>query len=381
MSLNLFANSQFHGDRIGQHPRPAARCQTHPRRTSFLKIPANPEFYNYSVHRWAPLEALPDSRYSRPVGCSRTSPVKREMKLRSFSKLELQVEGTARRRADRQLLCVPWGRFRRAYEEYPRWQALALWSEVVIQAGSRGESLLSVTIQKHCPAFGPTRSLLHKSQPAGIHLLEWVHTKRFGRAKQQGWLDALIFYGVRHPLSRGAWRYWEVCQTEFSGTRSAPIIGFERWWRAAQQAKFDRHRPCAAIRLAVERYVESEAFRLWLRPLVCSALPLPARVLGEIRRHPTLSLVCGSAHHGSGLTTKEAWRRSLQTGANIHLRSTTQGDGTPNEFLEQVRLHPWYVRIHAFAAHEESQGKRSQPSRCRSFRQWQRDASNYMEPR
>jgi hypothetical protein len=52
---------------------------------------------------------------------------------RRFSKTELKVQGIARRRADDQLLRVPWGRFRSAYEEYPRWHALALW----VQGGRR----------------------------------------------------------------------------------------------------------------------------------------------------------------------------------------------------------------------------------------------------
>jgi hypothetical protein len=53
-----------------------------------------------------------------------------EMKAPRFSSIELKVEGMARRKANHQLLRVPWGRFRGAYDAYPRWQGLALWGEL-----------------------------------------------------------------------------------------------------------------------------------------------------------------------------------------------------------------------------------------------------------
>jgi len=130
-----------------------------------------------------------------------------EMKAPRFSTIELKVEGMARRRANHQLLRVPWGRFSRAYDEYPRWQGLALWGELLAGTGARGQSSVLATINKHCPGLVEGRSRLQQSTPLGLDLLEWVHTQKFDYAKRQGWLDALIFYGVRHPFSRGAWAY------------------------------------------------------------------------------------------------------------------------------------------------------------------------------
>lgn len=43
------------------------------------------------------------------------------------TKLERRVQGIARRRTTKQLMPVPWARFHKAYEEYLRWEALALW--------------------------------------------------------------------------------------------------------------------------------------------------------------------------------------------------------------------------------------------------------------
>ena len=103
-----------------------------------------------------------------------------------FSRIELKVQGTARRKANHQLLCVPWGRFRRAYDEYPRWQALALWGEEVLGTRPPGQSSLLATLNKHCPDFVVGRSRLRQCDPLALNLLEWVHTHRFGYAKQPG---------------------------------------------------------------------------------------------------------------------------------------------------------------------------------------------------
>jgi hypothetical protein len=46
--------------------------------------------------------------------------VKRGMKAPRFSSVELRVQAIASRETNNQLLRVPWGRFRKAYEEYPR---------------------------------------------------------------------------------------------------------------------------------------------------------------------------------------------------------------------------------------------------------------------
>src|SRR6185312_6116058 len=72
--------------------------------------------------------------------------VKDGMKAARFSSVELRVQAIASRAAHSQLLRVPWGRFRRAYDEYHRWQALALWGEAVVGKGTHGHSSLLATL-------------------------------------------------------------------------------------------------------------------------------------------------------------------------------------------------------------------------------------------
>ena len=64
------------------------------------------------------------------------------VKASRFSPAELTARAMAMRRANAQLLHVPWRRFRRAYEEYPHWQCLAPWSRAVIATELRIPSTL-----------------------------------------------------------------------------------------------------------------------------------------------------------------------------------------------------------------------------------------------
>ncbi|PYY03196.1 MAG: hypothetical protein DMG69_32955 [Acidobacteria bacterium] len=177
------------------------------------------------------------------------------MKAPRFSSLELRVQAIARRQANNQLLRVPWSRFRRAYEEYPRWQALALWGEAVSGTEDHAPSSVLATVKKRCPGFLEGSAQPQHSGPLALRLLEWVHTERFGYAKQQGWLDALIFYGVRHPLSRAAWAYWEHFEKEWNRKRPAPLPRFERWWRLTLEWELFDRTDSSLVATAVEGYV------------------------------------------------------------------------------------------------------------------------------
>ena len=160
---------------------------------------------------------------------------------RNFSKSELKVQAIARRRANAQLMRVPWLRFRKAYEEYPRWQALALWVQVVIAAGDSVPTWITDDLAKRCPGFVQHEATSHEPKLMGLHLLEWVHKHEFASAKEEGWLDALTFYGVRHPRSQSAWAYWEHCEEEWSRRSLSSYPNFEEWLAAAAEYRPDRN--------------------------------------------------------------------------------------------------------------------------------------------
>jgi hypothetical protein len=293
-----------------------------------------------------------------------------------FSRIELKVQSMARRKANHQLLRVPWGRFRRAYDEYPRWQALALWSEAVI--GRKGEVPSSVlsTLKKHCPEFvGPQ---LKESQPSARHLLEWVHTKRFGYAKKQCWLDALVFYGVRHPLSRGAWTYWEHCEKEWNRNRPASAPSFEQWWRSAQKWNLSNDTNSLVVARAVQEYLGWETLTLWLRPLFRTNISLPPHVMAELRsRYPEISRGNRVTARKDAGADSELRRRILSWGEEKFLSQARQ-EGWLDVLFEAVGSHPWHARVHAYGAYWVKEWFRSSLLRYPSFRQWEQAAANYI---
>ena len=305
--------------------------------------------------------------------------VKNGMKAPRFSRIELKVRGMARRKANQQLLRVPWGRFRRAYDQYPRWQALALWGEAVLGTGTSGHSSLLATLNEHCPGFIVGRSGLRQCEPLGLNLLEWVHTQRFGYAKNEYWLDALIFYGVRHPLSRGAWEFWEHCDKQWNRKRPASLPSFERWWRSALEWELFEKTDSSAVATAVEGYVRWEALVLWLRPLFSENLNMPSHVLSELKRkYPEISRFNRPPTGEAPQATSSTWHRICSWGKE-HFLSQAREAGWLDNLLEQVRCHPWHVRTHAFAARWTKEWTVSKALPYPSLCQWERAAANYLK--
>jgi len=65
---------------------------------------------------------------------------------------------------------------------------------------------------------------------AGIRAcFQWVHNQAFGFAKEEGWLDALVFYGFETPAPRDT-DVWEHCESgmeEKTASIGSGICGVE----------------------------------------------------------------------------------------------------------------------------------------------------------
>ncbi len=304
---------------------------------------------------------------------------KHGMKAPRFSPAELKVRAIASRRANQQLLRVPWRRFRRAYEEYPRWQAFALWSRAVIATEGHASTGLVKTLRARCPGFIEDEASSQEPGLLAFHLLEWIHNRRFGYAKRQGWLDALTFYGVRHPLSQGAWAYWEHCENEWDVKRPTSLPTFDKWWRAALQWELCDNTSCSAVARAVQKYLDWEALVLWLRPLFDTSLTLPRHVLSELeRRCPGICKFDGSGACETRQARSSIWHRVMKWGKD-HCLSQAREEGWLDSLLEQVRSHPRHVRMRAYAAHWTKEWSRSRALPYPSFHQWEQAAERYVK--
>jgi len=152
---------------------------------------------------------------------------------------EGKLQELARRQAARQLLMVSPNQFSQAREQYLRWEAFSLWVRAVVEAEGRVPALVNRALQQRCPAF-----LEHERRCREVHprqaaplpllLLEWIHDRMFIQAEREGWLDALIFFSVRHPYSVRIWAYWEQCEKEWRRKHLSRYPTFDEWRLAAE---------------------------------------------------------------------------------------------------------------------------------------------------
>ena len=307
---------------------------------------------------------------------------KHGMKARRFSHSELKVRAIADRRANKQLMRVPWDRFHRAYEGYLRWEALALWVRTIVGAEDGVPSLLAATLKKRCPGFIKNEALLNEPRLLGFRFHEWIHNHIFGFARREGWLDAIIFYAVRDLRSQSTWAYWEHCEREWHRKRPASYPNFEEWLRLARNYNLHQQRSLAKLADAVERYVEWKIFDCWLDPLLRAKIELPRRIVAELERSCPGFLEVSSSVFMRGRAGEQAkTQRLLMTWIEDHFFSGPKREGWFDIILRQARTHPQCARIAQYSKQWNKTWSQNPTVIYPSFAQWRRAAENYVEDR
>jgi len=296
-----------------------------------------------------------------------------------FSKLERRVGHIASRRASRQLMQVPWDRFHKGYEEYIRWQAFALWARAVVESEGCAPSWLKAILRKHCPGFVEETVRSRKPELLGLQLLPWVHNQVFGFAKEEGWLDALVFYGFRDTRAQGYWTYWEHCESEWKKRQPASVPSFAEWRRSALNSKLQGDVSFAMVRKAVEKYIDFEAIAYWLRPLlVAPTIQLPANVILELgQESPGLLEFVSREVSAANEGKSGSWQRLFSWGKD-HVLTRAKSEGWLDRVLPQTEIHPRHVRLAKFSALCCKSWLENPELRYPSLRQWQRDAEGYV---
>lgn len=301
------------------------------------------------------------------------------MKAAKFTKLERKVRDLATRRARRQLMQVPWGRFHKAYEDYIRWQAFVLWVRAVVECEGCTPSLLEAILRKRCPGFMEKGARSNKPELLGLQLLPWVHNQAFGVAKEEGWLDALVFYGFRDARSQGSWEYWEHCESQWKKRRPTSFPTFAEWRRSVLDWKLRGDVKCAVVTKAVEKYIDFEAVVYWLRPLFQTAkIQLPAHVAVELGQECPGLLEFVKAHASGTYGDKSrSWQRLFNWGKD-HVLSHAKKEGWLDYALRQVHIHPLHVRMVDYTAVWCKSRRANTAVPYPSLRQWRRDAEGYV---
>ena len=302
-----------------------------------------------------------------------------QMKTAKFTKLERRVGHIASQRARRQLMQVPWDRFHKAYKEYVRWQAFVLWARAVAELDGCAPSWLEAILRKRCPGFTEEAARSNKTELLGLQLLPWVHDQVFGFAKEEGWLDALVFYGFRDIRSQGYWAYWEHCETEWRKRRPASVPTLVQWRRSALSWRLQGDVSCAVVAKAVEKFIDFEVLVYWLRRLFMGAkVQLPPHVALELRQEsPGLLEFVHRETSGAYEDKSRSWRRLFNWGED-HVLSHAKTEGWLEWVLPQAHIHPRHVRMANYAALccKSRLGNTAPP--YPSLRQWQTDMEGYV---
>jgi hypothetical protein len=300
------------------------------------------------------------------------------MKPSKFTKLERRVGDIASRQARRELMQVPWDRFHKAYEEYIRWQAFVLWARAVVELEGCAPSWLEAILRKCCPGFTEEAARSNKPGLLGVQLLPWVHNQAFWFAKEEGWLNALVFYGFRDIRSQGYWAYWEHCDSEWEKRRPASIPTFAQWRRSALKWKL-HDVSCAAVAKGVEKFIDFEALVYWLRPLYRGAkVQLPPHVALELRQEsPSLLEFVHREASGACEDKSRSWQQLFNWG-KTHVLSQAKKEGWLDCVLGQAGIHPRHVLLVDYARLWCRSRTEYPPSPHPPFDEWRRNAESYV---
>lgn len=295
-----------------------------------------------------------------------------------FSTLEQDLQASASRQAKEQLVRVPWKRFRFAYESYPEWHALSLWSRIVLTSGQHAIPQALKALRKRCPKFLATGVMITEPNLLGFRLLEWVHSTVFGYAKREGWLDALTFYGVRHARSEAYWALWERCENEWSKAALRSVPSFEQWKSLALEATIGETVSYSKASRAVERFIDLEATVLWVQPLLASGAKLPNRVARDLK-----SRLRSSNHRARRVSadaakrTPENWRLLIRVAKQDALQFGTT-NACRATLIRWVRSHPRHDRLNIYGKKWSCEQPQKSTRHYPSFRLWQFGAEHYV---
>jgi hypothetical protein len=258
-------------------------------------------------------------------------------------------------------------------------QAFTLWARAVVESEGCAPYWLKAILRKRCPGFAKEVDRSSKPELLGLKLLPWVHNQSFGFVKEEGWLDALVFYGFRDIRAQAYWTYWEHCESEWKKRRPASFPTFVQWRRSALRWKLHGDVSCAAVVKAVEKYLDFEALVYWLCPLFRGTkVQLPSHVALELcQESPSLREFVSRETSAAYKDKSRSWQRLFKWGRG-HVLSHAEKDGWLDCVLRQTEIHPRHVRMAKFSALCCKSQLENPPLPYPSLGQWQRDMEGYV---
>jgi hypothetical protein len=292
---------------------------------------------------------------------------------------ERRVQEFARHRASKQLLGVASVRFCRTQKEYLRWEAFSLWVRTIVETEDRLPSSLASALRKKCPGFVKTEKPLDSPTLLAVRLDEWICNRVFAHVKQEGWLDALLFYGARDLRSQRVWGYWEYCADQWSRSRPLRYPQFGSWFQSARTYELHPKLRVDRLAAAIEDYVDWFSFARWILPLLDQGLELPAHVAMEAnRRLPGFVEAAATVARNKRKATTTIESRIMLWIENRHF-SEANKENWLGSLRQQAQNDPRYVRVAAYADHSRTLLLRTHARAYPLFASWRRAAEHHIE--
>lgn len=124
-----------------------------------------------------------------------------------------RVGEAARWTVEKEAARIPWPQLLKAREVYVKWQAFVLWVRAIEEAEGDFPEWLAEIVDKRCPGFlqfvAEQRLDDRRSPPFFWYYFErWISERIFGRARREGWMNAVGYYAVRDLACLRDEAYW-----------------------------------------------------------------------------------------------------------------------------------------------------------------------------
>jgi hypothetical protein len=291
------------------------------------------------------------------------------------TKLEREIEAKSRSCALRELMRVPWSRFSEAQKEYIKWESFALWAGAIVESRGHIPSWLAVVVEERCRGF-TERRLQNEPQLLSLYLDKWIQDKVFDEAKRQGWLSALVFFGVRDPEYQGTWEYYEHCKEVWKRRQPMSYPAFEQWRQRTRAHKLHRMVSVAKITGVLQKYVEWQAFRHWSRALPAEVTESHSRVVAELKR------AFPQWVEENWITGSQPLKHDdLLAKCEKAIFSVAEQSGWFHHVVQESHLHPRHLRTVQYSDRSIKACSRTSyhHNPYPSFRRWRRAADDYVE--
>ena len=318
-----------------------------------------------------------------------------------IDKEEGRLAGMTHREADRLARRIPWERLLHARQEYIELNAFNIWASGIIVAESNIPLSLAKALEERCPGLlggefgpeaGPQKSSLHK------RMSESIEGHALAPPKDEGWLGAVAFHAVRDPVHLRDCAYGEYCEAQWKRQRPSAYPSFEEWRKCSEQCadevldsfemKDETRQIIKALEalgpgrvaVAVDQYMEWEAFTYWLRSLLEADAKIPDAVRKQLEcRCPGFLETDDELRRTlSPEAYTKRWKALLEWGEDRFFAEIRQ-QGWFDSIVQLARAHPRSARtVDYWVLYWDESWSKLPRDAYPSFESWRRAADDFV---